>query len=409
MAASPSNTTDQKLDADAIAAVDSQDLLADIVGLPEHLRDAKWKVESAQLQPWDSPGGLIVAGMGGSGVGGLLARAMLGDHASRPILSAREYGLPAWTTPDTTVLCASYSGNTEETLACYEAAGALGARRVVVTSGGRLAELARADGVPVIPVAGGFQPRAAVAYMTVAALEVAGLCGAGPRMGSELDVAADHLEQLVVEWGADGAEDSRGQDARARSRRQRRRSSPGSGLTQPIAYRWKAQINENAKIPAFAHELPELDHNEIVGWQSAAALGRFAAVFLDDADTHPRVQARIALTRELIAEQATGTFVVASRGVTAVERVFSLVLLGDLVSLYIAVLRGVDPTPVDVIERPQGAASPPAPEAGCPASPSRWYRLGGSESRSRACGGRSPRAAVGSRPGAATRRAPRRT
>ena len=353
MAASPSETT-ERLDADVIAAVDTSDLLSDIVGLPEHVRDAKWKVESAQLQPWDSPGGLIVAGMGGSGIGGLLARAMLGDHASRPILAARTYGLPAWTTPDVTVLCASYSGNTEETLACYEAAGALGARRVVATSGGRLAELARADGVPVIPIAGGFQPRAAVAYMTVAALEVAGLCGAGPRMGSELDVAADHLEQLVVEWGADGPEDSESKTlARGLSG-----SVPvicGSGLTQPIAYRWKTQLNENAKIPAFDHELPELDHNELVGWQSAAELGRFSAVFLDDADTHPRVQRRIALTRELVADQATATFVVASRGVTAVERVFSLVLLGDLVSLYVAVLRGVDPTPVHVIEQLKGS------------------------------------------------------
>lgn len=349
MAASPSEMTEQRLDAEAIAAVDASDLLADMVNLPEHVRDAKWKVESAQLSPWDSPGGLIVAGMGGSGIGGLLARAMLGDHASRPILAARTYGLPAWTTPDTTVLCASYSGETEEALACYESAGALGARRVVVTSGGQLAELARADGVPVIPVAGGFQPRAAVAYMTVAALEVAGLCGAGPRMGSELDVAADHLEQLAVEWGADGAEDCESKTL-ARGLADSVAVIVGSGITQPIAYRWKTQLNENAKVPAFTHELPELDHNGLVGWQSAAALGRFAAVFLDDADTHPRVQKRITLTRELIAEQATGTFRVGSRGVTAVERVFSLVLLGDLVSLYVAVLRGVDPTPVDVIE-----------------------------------------------------------
>jgi glucose/mannose-6-phosphate isomerase len=349
MAALPSEVTEQRLDPEAISAVDESDLLADVVGLPEHVRDAKWKVESAQLTPWDSPGGLIVAGMGGSGIGGLLARAMLGDHASRPILAARTYGLPAWTTPDTTILCASYSGNTEEALACYEAAGALGARRVVVTSGGRLAELARADGIPVIPVAGGFQPRAAVAYMTVAALEVAGLCGAGPRMGSELDVAADHLEQLVVEWGAEGAEDSEAKTL-ARALADSVPVIAGSGVTQPIAYRWKTQFNENAKIPAFAHELPELDHNEIVGWQSASSLGRFAAIFLDDADTHPRVQERIALTRELIGAEATGTYVVASRGVTAVERVFSLVLLGDLVSLYVAVLRGTDPTPVEVIE-----------------------------------------------------------
>src|SRR6185437_13049582 len=138
-----------------------------------------------------TPGGLIVAGMGGSAVGGALARAALGDRASRPITLARDYALPAWTTPDTTVLCASYSGDTEETLAAYEAAGALGARRVVVTTGGRLGKQARADKVPVVPVAGGFAPRAAVAYMFVAALEVAALCGTGPRMNSEIDVAAE--------------------------------------------------------------------------------------------------------------------------------------------------------------------------------------------------------------------------
>ena len=103
MAASPSHdVTEMRLDAEAIAAVDHSDMLADIVGLPEHLRDALWKVESANLQPWDCPGGLVVAGMGGSAVGGALARAMLGDHASRPVLASRQYGLPAWTTPDTT-------------------------------------------------------------------------------------------------------------------------------------------------------------------------------------------------------------------------------------------------------------------------------------------------------------------
>ena len=216
------------------------------------------------------------------------------------------YGLPAWTTPDTTVLCASYSGNTEETLACYEAAGALGATRIAVTSGGRLAEIARADGVPVIPVAGGFQPRAAVAYMTVAALEVARLCGAGPRMGAEIDVAADHLEQLVVEWGAEGAEDSEAK-ALARTLHDSVPVIAGAGLTSPIAYRWKTQFNENAKIPSFTHELPELCHNEVVGWTDAALLGRFSAIFLDDSDTHPRIKERIALTRELIGDSAVGT------------------------------------------------------------------------------------------------------
>src|ERR671926_175046 len=114
---------------DAIARVDSGDLLTDILAIPEHLRDALWKAESAGLTPWDSPGGLVVAGMGGSAIGGQLARAILGDHASRPLLAANAYGLPPWTTPDTTVLCTSYSGETEETLTCFEAAGVIGARR----------------------------------------------------------------------------------------------------------------------------------------------------------------------------------------------------------------------------------------------------------------------------------------
>jgi glucose/mannose-6-phosphate isomerase len=345
-----SSTEQLELDRETIGRFDPTDQLTDVLAIPEHLRDALWKVESAGLDAWDSPGGLIVAGMGGSAIGGQLARAILGDHASRPLLGARAYGLPPWTTPDTTVLCASYSGNTEETLACYEAAGVIGARRVVVTSGGKLADLARAEGVPVVPVAGGFQPRAAVAYMTVAVLQVAALCGIGPGMNSELDVAADHLEELVIEWGPEGAPDGLAK----RLARQLHGTVPivaGAGLTTSIAYRWKTQLNENAKMPAYAQELPELDHNEIVGWTSMPEFGRFSAVFLDDCDTHPRVKERIALTARLVTPGAAGVHRIESRGQTTVERVFSLVLLGDLVSVYLAALRGVDPADVEVLER----------------------------------------------------------
>jgi glucose/mannose-6-phosphate isomerase len=348
MAPSPSETI--TLDRATFGEVDTTDQLTDVLAIPEHLRDAQWKVESTNLGRWDSPAGLVVAGMGGSAVGGSLARAILGDHAVRPILAARSYGLPAWTTPDTTVLCASYSGNTEETLACYEAAGALGATRVVMATGGQLAEAARRDGVPVIPAAGGFCPRAAVGYATVAALEVAAACGAGPRMGSEIDVAAEHLEALVEEWGPDSPEDSL---AKSIARRVHGTIPliAGAGLTTPIGYRWKTQINENAKVHAFTHELPELDHNEIVGWGGVDGLGPFTQVFLDDSDTHPRIKARIELTSKLIGDAAQDVIRVESRGSTTTERVFSLVLLGDLVSLYLAILRGVDPGPVEVLDR----------------------------------------------------------
>jgi glucose/mannose-6-phosphate isomerase len=349
---SPAAAGTDLLSRERVSAADPTGQLGDILAIPEHLRDALWRVESAglELEPWETPDGLVVAGMGGSAIGGALARAALGDHASRPILAARAYGLPPWTTPNTTVLCASYSGNTEETLACYESAGALGARRVVVTTGGRLAELARADGVAVIPLPGGFQPRAAVAYMTVAAMEVAALCGAGPRLTSEIDVAAAHLAALATEWGPDGTPESLAKEV-ARGLHGTVPVVVGAGLTAPIAYRWKTQINENAKAPCFWHELPELDHNEIAGWEGAPEVGRFSAVFLEDSDDHPRVKERITVTRELIDKQAQVSYRVTTVGETSVERVMSLVLLGDLVSLYVAVLRGVDPGPVAAIEQ----------------------------------------------------------
>jgi glucose/mannose-6-phosphate isomerase len=307
-------------------------------------------VESAALPALDAPGGLIVAGMGGSAAGGLLARSALGDRASRPIAVARGYELPPWATPDTVVLCSSFSGDTEETLACYDAATALGAPRIVATTGGRLAEAARADGVPVIPLPAGFQPRAAVAYMVVSALEVAAVCGAAPSVRSEVDVAAAHAERLVEEWGPAAPEDSLAKSL-ARGLHGSVPQIAGAALTASVAYRWKTQINENAKIPAFSHELPELDHNEVVGWSGAPELGRFSAVFLSDCDQHPRTRQRIELTRSLIEPDAAATFVVESRGETPTERMLSLVLLGDLTSVYLAVLRGVDPTPVEVIER----------------------------------------------------------
>ena len=333
------------LDRESIDALDSGHMLTDILAMPEHLGDAVWRVESAAIEPVDTPGGLVVAGMGGSAIGGALARAALGDQASRPIIPARGYGLPPWTTPDTTVLCASYSGETEETLACFESAGALGARRIVVTSGGSLAELARSEGVPVIPIPGGFQPRAAIAYLLVSALEVAAMCGCGPRLTAEIDVTADHLIELASRWGPEAPADSYAKELAVALHG----TVPvigGADLTMPIAYRWKTQINENTGIPAFCGELPELDHNEIAGWPGAGNPGPFSAIFLGDCDSHPRLRTRIELTERLVRPHAALTRVIETSGESALERVCSLVLLGDLVSVYLAGLAGTDPTAV---------------------------------------------------------------
>ena len=138
---------------------------------------------------------MIVCGMGGSAIGADLAAAALGDRLTRPLVTVRGYGLPSWATPEWTVLCSSYSGNTEETLACFEAAEALGARRIVVSTGGQLVDGAREAGLPVVGLPGIFQPRAAVAYMFTVVAEVAALAGAAPRVHTEIDAAAAFLER----------------------------------------------------------------------------------------------------------------------------------------------------------------------------------------------------------------------
>jgi glucose/mannose-6-phosphate isomerase len=183
---------------------------------------------------------------------------------------------------------------------------------------------------------------------------VAALAGCGDHLHTEIDVAAAHAEELAREWGPDAPEDSLAKSL-ARSLHQTTPQIAGAGLTTPIAYRWKTQINENASAPAFASELPELDHNEIVGWEGARDLGRFSAVFLDDCDLHPRVRTRIELTLDVIGDQAAATHRIHTLGQTRVDRLVSLVLLGDLVSIYLAVLAGRDPVDIGPISQLKAA------------------------------------------------------
>ena len=329
---------------EAIRAVDPSGQLDAVLALPDHLRDALWRVESAGLEPRDASG-LIVCGMGGSAIGGVLARAAMGDSLTMPMLIFRDYELPSWTAPDRAVLCTSYSGNTEETMACFEAAEAVGATRYAATTGGSLAEAARKAEVPVIGLPGGLQPRHSVGYGFTVACEIAALVGVTGGMRTDIDGAASYLEaqrdSLLVRAG-EIADQLHG-------------SVPliyGCELTVPVAYRWKCQVNENAKQHAFDHQLPEMDHNEIVGWTAGGGDGpAFSAIFLDDSDQHPRQRQRADLTAKLIEPTAHAVVRVETQGETRIQRLLWSVLLGDLVSLQLAARNGVDPEPVEVIEK----------------------------------------------------------
>jgi glucose/mannose-6-phosphate isomerase len=320
----------------------------DVLAIPEHLRDALWRVESARLERAGSAG-LMVCGMGGSAIGGDLAAAALGDLLTGPLLTVRGYALPSWATPEWTVLCSSYSGDTEETLACFSAAEALGARRIVASTGGTLVEDARGTGVPVIGLPGLLPaPRTAVAYMLVCAAEVAALAGVAPRIHTEIDAAAAFLEERSEDL-----------QARAADLAERLRDSipvvTGADLTAPVARRWKTQVNENAKLAAFFSELPEADHNEICGWDGEG----LAAVLLEDPDQHPRERRRFELTAESLARRGATVVAVEAEGKTRVARLLWATMLGDLVSLKLADAHGVDPLPVDAIDRLKAALGRP--------------------------------------------------
>jgi glucose/mannose-6-phosphate isomerase len=318
-------------------------MIDDVLGIPDQLRDALWRIESARLAKLAPSAGLFVCGMGGSAIGGDLAAAALGDRLTAPLLTVRGYALPSWATPEWMVLCSSYSGETEETLACLEAAEALGANRVVASIGGPLVERARETEVPVVGLPGIFQPRAAVAYMLVVAAEVAWLAGAAPRVHTEIDAAAafltlqaESLQQQAREIAALVAG-----------------SVPviyGADLTVPVARRWKTQVNENAKFPAWWGSLPEADHNELLGWSGAVGDERAAAIFLEDRDQHPRIARRFELTAATLKPDAGAVVRVETAGETRIERLLWAVMLGDLVSLELARQRGVDPDTVAPIE-----------------------------------------------------------
>ncbi len=313
-------------------------MLDDVLAIPDHLRDALWRLESARLEPADAAG-LMVCGMGGSAIGADLAAAALADRLSGPLLTVRGYNLPSWVSAEWTVLCSSYSGNTEETLSCFAAAEALGANRLVASTGGALVEGAREAGVPVIGLPGILQPRAAVAYMFTIAAEVAALAGLSPSLRAEIEAAADFLAERSADLQARAVEIAGHLDGNV----------PvviGAGLTGPVARRWKAQVNENAKLPAFFSELPEANHNELCGWAGDA----FAAVLLEDSDQHPRERRRFELTGEVISGTGAEVVRVEAQGESRAARLLWTTMLGDLVSVALADARGVDPLPVEAIE-----------------------------------------------------------
>jgi glucose/mannose-6-phosphate isomerase len=255
---------------------------------------------------------------------------------------------------DTVVVAASYSGNTEETLAAFDASAGLRAPRLCVTTGGALAERARRAGVPRFELPGGLQPRAALGHSLVALmllLHEAGIVSADPL--PDIEAAARQLGRVRDRCGPERAH---GINPAKRLALRLHGHLPliytGPGPTQPVGVRWKGQLHENAKTLAATSVFPELDHNEIMGWQALPEVRRAALlVLLRDRDDGAAIARRMRITAEILSPRVAGLEWIDTEGETVLERMLGGAHLADWTSVYLAFLNGVDPTPVTEIEQ----------------------------------------------------------
>lgn len=292
---------------------------------------------------------VLVAGMGGSAVGGDLLWALAIDRLPVPVTVWRGYGAPASVGRESLAVAISYSGNTEETRSALEAALQRGATAAVLASGGALAELAHERRLPLVRLPAGLMPRLALGYLFFPLLGLLESAGFSLASESERDEALGVLEVMGKELGPECPAADNEAKRLALSLRGRIPVVYGSVRTAVCAYRWKTAVEENAKLLAFHGRLPEVDHNEIEGWRDPLASG-FHAVFLRDPEEDERGVSRVRVTGGLITGHAGGVTEVWPRGQGRLARLLSLICLGDWVSYYLALLRGADPWPVPVLE-----------------------------------------------------------
>ncbi|NHM28823.1 bifunctional phosphoglucose/phosphomannose isomerase [Desulfofundulus sp. TPOSR] len=339
-------------DVQAMYNADTKGMLKALWELPEQCARA-WELGmAADVSPMDDLRQVVVTGLGGSAIGGDLLRVYAAQRLDVPVVVNRDYVLPEFVGPHTLVFAVSYSGNTEETLSAYAQAREKGASLVVLTTGGKLGEMARNDGVPVITVPGGIAPRSATGYLFIPTLAVLYRMGLLPDLSHEVAECVSLLQSMREELKPEVPRDSNQAKMLAASFHNRIPVIWGSsGTTEVVAQRWKGQINENAKAPACWNVFPELNHNELVGFEfPGELLRRLYVVILRDPRDHPRVQKRFAITREIMEGAVAGVVEIMARGSGALARMYSLVYIGDYASVYLAMLYGVDPGPVRVID-----------------------------------------------------------
>ncbi len=335
-------------DIDEIRLIDKSNMLQFSVEAPKHYAQAKVLAEEV-AGSFPKPDNVVIAGMGGSGIGGDLLKDYARDEARLPFEVSRDYTLPAYVSKRSLVVVVSYSGDTEESLSAFLDARKRRSVIFCISSGGALLDNAAKLNVPFLRIPSGMPPRAASPYLFVPQLVLMEKLGLLKGISKELEEAFLVLKRVCAENSPENPAKRNTGKLLATGLDGTVPVVYGFGVYRAVARRWKQQFNENAKVPAKWETFPELDHNEIVGWEKAGSLAEcFSTVFIRDKSESLDARSRIETTKSLM-PKASKQFEVYAQGEGTLAKMLSTVVLGDFTSVYLAVLRKTDPTPVKTI------------------------------------------------------------
>jgi glucose/mannose-6-phosphate isomerase len=334
----------------ALRAADPSGMLDIVTGLGAQCREGyALGLRARPLPEADGITSIAFCGMGGSAIAGDVVAALAAPRLRFPIAVVRTPRLPEFCGPHTLVVASSYSGDTVETLGLFEEAVGRGCRMVALTAGGELARRAEELGIGRVIVPVGYMPRAAFGFLSMGAMGALEAMGIMPPQADDVDEAVAEMTGVIAEAGPDVPSTTNPAKELALAIGELVPVVWGAdGIGSVAATRWKSSLNENAKVPSFASALPELDHNEVEGWSAGKGAG-FALIALRHPGEDGDVAARFPLSEAIARASGATVHEVSSRGRSELARLLTLVQLGDLVSTYLGIARGVDPSPIEAI------------------------------------------------------------
>ncbi|MBN1464501.1 bifunctional phosphoglucose/phosphomannose isomerase [candidate division KSB1 bacterium] len=322
-----------------------------ILDFPKQIESAWQRARGTSFPLMSSVDKIVVAGMGGSAIGGELLAGLCLEQMDIPLLVHRDYTAPRFINSRTLVLASSYSGNTEETLSALRSAIGRTKNIIGISSNGELEKLAAEFDFFFLPVPGGQPPRTALGYMFFSMLAILQYYGLLPEQDDSVDEVITLTRALGQHYMDYGNPDN---PALSLAHQLYGRIPIIYGAAEPdsaLPTRWRNQLSENAKVLAFANVLPEMNHNDIVGWHPASTfLDRVFVIFLLDDAISDRVRTRIEISREIITARGAPSCIISSSGLSKIARLFSLLVLIDYASFYLAILNRVDPTDISNID-----------------------------------------------------------